>query len=108
MTDESIVEPSYDEIIIQLNTPPSPQLTSVDKKRLNKIVSCTICNKSMNEKTLKYFHDCQKTRSKKEKQAPIISDDQIQIYLQNQRLEHQEQQNTIRQNKFNNLIKNMV
>ena len=109
MTDESIVEPSYDEIIIQLNTPPSPQLTSVDKKRLNKIVSCTICNKSMNEKTLKNFHDCQKTRTKKEKQAqPQITDEQIQIYLQRQRLEQQEQQNTIRQDKFNKLIKNMI
>ena len=108
MTDESIVEPSYDEIIIQLNTPPSPQLTSVDKKRLNKIVSCTICNKSMNEKTLKYFHDCQKIRTKKEKQVPIITDEDIKVYLQRQRLEQEEYQNTIRQDKFNKLIRNMI
>ena len=108
MTDESIVEPSYDEIIIQLNTPPSPQLTSVDKKRLNKIVSCTICNKSMNEKTLKYFHDCQKTRTKKEKQASAITDEDIKVYLQRQQQEQQEHQQAIKQDKFNKLIRNMI
>ena len=101
-------EPSYDEIIVKINQPPPPTISSVDKKRLNKTVTCPLCNKSMNEKTLKYFHDCQKIRTKKEKQVPTITDEDIKVYLQNQRLEHQEQQNTIRQNKFNNLIKNMV
>ena len=99
-------EQTYDEVMIQVNQPPPPPLTSVDKKRLNKTVTCPLCNKQVNSKTMKYSHDCQKT--KKEKQTPTITDEQIQIYLQNQRLEHQEQQNTIRQNKFNNLIKNMV
>ena len=98
-------EPSYDEIIVKINQPPPPTISSVDKKRLNKTVTCPLCNKSMNEKTLKYSHNCQ---TKKEKQAPIITDDQIQIYLQNKHLEQQEHQNAIRQNKFNNLIKNMV
>ena len=98
-------EPSYDEIIVKINQPPPPTISSVDKKRLNKTVTCPLCNKSMNEKTLKYSHNCQ---TKKEKQAPIITDDQIQIYLQNKHLEQQEHQNAIRQDKFNKLIKNMI
>ena len=96
---------TYDDIKIKLNQSPP---NSIDKKRANKTETCSLCNKQLNKKTLKYFHDCQKTRSNKEKQAPIISDDQIQIYLQNQRLEHQEQQKTIRQHKLNKIIKNMV
>ena len=55
---------------------------------------------------MKYTHDCQKT--KKEKQAPTIADEDIKVYLQRQRLEQQEYQNTIRQDKFNKLIKNMI
>ena len=62
----------------------------------------------INEKTLKYFHDCQKTRTKKEKQASAITDEDIKVYLQRQQQEQQEHQQAIRQNKFNNLIKNMV
>ena len=107
MTDQ--IEPTYDEILVEANQPPPPTISSVDIKRKNKTVTCTICNKSMNEKTLKYFHDCQKTRTKKEKQAqPQITDEDIQIYLQRQHQEQQEQQNTIRQNKFNKLIRNMI
>ena len=103
---EPTEEPTYDEVMVQANKPPPPPLSSVDKKRLNKTVTCPLCNKQVNSKTMKYTHDCQKI--KKEKQAPTITDEDIKVYLQNQRLEHQEQQNTIRQNKFNNLIKNMV
>ena len=105
---EPTEEPTYDEVMAQANQPPPPPLTSVDKKRLNKTETCSLCNKQLNKKTLTYFHDCQKTRTKKEKQVPIITDEHIKVYLQNQQLEHQEHQNTIRQDKFNKLIKNMI
>ena len=103
---EQTEEPTYDEVMAQANQPPPQPLSSIDKKRLNKTVTCPLCNKQVNSKTMKYIHDCQKT--KKEKQAPIITDDQIQNYLQNKHLEHREQQNSIRQDKFNKLIKNMI
>jgi len=103
---EPTEEPTYDEVMVQANKPPPPPLSSVDKKRLNKTVTCPLCNKQVNSKTMKYTHDCQKT--KKEKQAPTITDEDIKVYLQRQRLEQQEYQNTIRQDKFNKLIKNMI
>ena len=97
---------TYDDIKIQLNQPPP---NSVDKKRANKTETCPLCNKQLNKKTLKYSHNCQRTKEEPKEQAqPHITDDQIQIYLQRQRLEQQEQQNTIRQERFNKLIKNMI
>ena len=103
---EPTEEPTYDEIMAQANQTPPPPLSSVDKKRLNKTVTCPLCNKQVNSKTMKYTHDCQKT--KKEKQAPTITDEDIKVYLQRQQQEHQDQQNTIRQERFNKLIKNMI
>ena len=101
-------EPSYDEIIVKINQPPPPTISSVDKKRLNKTVTCPICDKVMNKKTLKYSHNCQTKEEPKEQAQPQITDEQIQIYLQRQQQEQQEQQNTIRQERFNKLIRNMV
>ena len=107
MTDQ--IEPTYDEILVEANQPTPQPLTSIDKKRANKTVSCPICDKVMNKKTLKYSHNCQRTKEEPKEQAqPQITDEQIQIYLQNKHLEHREQQNSIRQDKFNKLIKNMV
>ena len=89
---------TYDDIKIQLNQPPP---NSVDKKRANKTETCPLCNKQLNKKTLKYSHNCQRTKEEPKEQAePQITDNQIQIYLQNQRLEQQEYQQTIRQNKL--------
>ena len=103
---EPTEEPTYDEILVEANqTPPQP-LTSIDKKRMNKTETCPLCNKQLNSKTMKYSHDCQKT--KKEKQTPTITDDQIQIYLQRQQQEQQEHQQAIKQDKFNKLIRNMI
>ena len=109
MTDESIVEPTYDEILIQSNNPTPQPLTSIDKKRANKTEMCPICDKVMNKKTLKYSHNCQRTKEEPKEQAqPQITDEHIKQYMIQQRLEQQEYQNTIRQDKFNKLIKNMI
>ena len=107
MTEQT--EESYDEIMVKINQPPPPPLTSVDKKRMNKTETCPLCNKQLNKKTLKYSHNCQRTKEEPKEQAqPQITDDHIKQYIMQQQQEQQEQQNTIRQNKFNNLIKNMV
>ena len=61
-------EQTYDEVMIQVNKPPPPPLTSVDKKRLNKTMTCPLCNKQVNSKTMKYTHDCQKTKKENKHQ----------------------------------------
>ena len=108
MIEPTELEPTYDEIKqmqTQVNQPPN----SVDKKRANKTETCPLCNKQLNKKTLKYSHNCQRTKEEPKEQAqPQITDEQIQIYLQRQQQEHQDQQNTIRQDKFNKLIRNMI
>ena len=103
---EPTEEPTYDEVMIQVNTPPPQPLSSIDKKRLNKTVTCPLCNKQVNSKTMKYTHDCQKI--KKEKQVPQITDDHIKQYIMQQQQEQEEQQKIIRRNKFSNMIRNMI
>ena len=107
MTEQT--EESYDEIMVKINQPPPPPLTSVDKKRMNKTETCPLCNKQLNKKTLKYSHNCQRTKEEPKVQSqPHITDDHIKQYIMQQQQEQQEQQNTIRQNKFSNMIRNMV
>ena len=99
---------TYDDIKIQLNQPPP---NSVDKKRANKTETCPLCNKQLNKKTSKYSHNCQRTKEEPKVQSqsqPHITDDHIKQYIMQQQQEQQEQQNTIRQNKFSNMIRNMV
>ena len=107
---EPTEEPTYDEVMNKVNnTPPPPTISSVDKKRLNKTVTCPICDKVMNKKTLKYSHNCQRTKEESKEQAqPQITDEDIQIYLQRQHQEQQEYQQSIKQDKFNKLIRNMI
>ena len=108
MIEPTELEPTYDEIKqmqTQVNQPPN----SVDKKRANKTETCPLCNKQLNKKTLKYSHNCQRTKEEPKEQAqPQITDDHIKQYIMQQQQEQQEQQNTIRQNKFSNMIRNMV
>ena len=54
-------EETNDDYNEMVTTNKQPITTSVDKKRLNKIVICPKCTKSMNRKTLTYSHDCQKS-----------------------------------------------
>jgi len=108
MIEPTELEPTYDEIK-QMQTQVNQPSNSVDKKRANKTETCPLCNKQLNKKTLKYSHNCQRTKEEPKEQAqPQITDDHIKQYIMQQQQEQQEQQNTIRQNKFNNLIKNMV
>ena len=103
---EPTEEPTYDEVMNKVN---QPTISTIDKKRANKTETCPLCNKQLNKKTLKYSHNCQRTKEEPKVQSqPQITDDHIQTYLQNQRLENQNNQNAIRQDKFNKLIKNMV
>ena len=107
MTDQ--IEPTYDEILVQSNKPTPQPLTSIDKKRANKTKMCPICDKVMNKKTLKYSHNCQRTKEEQKEQAqPQISDEDIKVYLQRQQQEQEEHQQAIRQDRFNKLIRNMI
>ena len=71
----------YNEMV---TTNKQPITTSVDKKRLNKVVSCPKCNKQMNRKTLTYSHDCQKIKqhiSSIEATEKQITDEDVHDYL---------------------------
>ena len=97
---------TYDDIKIQLNQPPP---NSVDKKRANKTETCPLCNKQLNKKTLKYSHNCQRTKEEPKEQAqPQITDDHIKQYIMHQQQEQQEHQQAIKEARFSNMIRNMV
>jgi len=84
-----------------------PITTSVDKKRLNKTVICPKCNKSMNNKTFTYSHDCQKIKQPissikvAEKQ---ITDEDVHDYLLKQETLIRDTALQQKQERFNNMI----
>ena len=84
-----------------------PITTSVDKKRLNKVVSCPKCGKNMNRKTLTYSHDCQKIKQPissikvAEKQ---ITDEDVHDYLLKQETLIRDTALQQKQERFNNMI----
>ena len=83
-------EETNDDYNEMVTTNKQPITTSVDKKRLNKTVICPKCNKSMNNKTFTYSHDCQKIKQPTMKPTSItevntpITDEQVETYLQKQ------------------------
>ena len=100
-----------------------PQISSVQKKRDNKLYKCSHCGKSMNRKTLLYSHNCMNKETKPEKQidvpAPVvreivrevikepeITDTHIQEYINRKNTEQQDRAKQDRQNRFNKLIQN--
>ena len=96
----------YNEMV---TTNKQPITTSVDKKRLNKIVSCPKCNKSMNKKTLTYSHDCQKNKQATIKDDPKptdISDQDVHDYLVKQKLITRDNLISQRKDRFNDMMKN--
>ena len=84
-----------------------PITTSVDKKRLNKVVICPKCNKSMNNKTFTYSHDCQKIKQPipsikaTEKQ---ITDEDVHEYLLKQETAIKDTALQQKRERFNNMI----
>ena len=87
-----------------------PIVSSVDKKRLNKTVVCSKCNKSMNRKTLIYRHDCQqiKQHTIKNEPKPIeITEQDVHDYLNKQQALDRDNLILQRTDKFNNMIKNI-
>ena len=100
-----------------------PQISSVQKKRDNKLYKCNHCGKSMNRKTLLYSHNCMNKQTKPEKQidvpAPVvrevvrevykqpeITDEHIQEYINRKKTEQQEKAKQDRQTRFNRLMAN--
>ena len=94
----------YNEMV---TTNKQPITTSVDKKRLNKTVICPKCNKSMNNKTFTYSHDCQKIKQPipsikaTEKQ---ITDEDVHDYLLKQETLIRDTALQQKQERFNNMI----
>ena len=94
----------YNEMV---TTNKQPITTSVDKKRLNKVVSCPKCGKHMNRKTLTYSHDCQKIKQPipnikaTEKQ---ITDEDVHDYLLKQETFIKDTALQQKQERFNNMI----
>ena len=94
----------YNEMV---TTNKQPITTSVDKKRLNKVVICPKCNKSMNNKTFTYSHDCQKIKQPissikiAEKQ---ITDEDVHDYLLKQETLIKDTALQQKRERFNNMI----
>ena len=100
-------EETNDDYNEMVTTNKQPITTSVDKKRLNKTVICTKCNKQMNRKTLTYSHDCQKIKQPipsikaTEKQ---ITDEDVHDYLLKQETVIRDNVLQQKQERFNNMI----
>ena len=94
----------YNEMV---TTNKQPITTSVDKKRLNKIVVCPKCNKSMNNKTFTYTHNCQKIKQPNSSIETIekqITDEDIHDYLLKQETVMRDNVLQQKQTRFNNMI----
>ena len=102
-----------------------PQISSVQKKRDNKLYKCSHCGKSMNRKTLLYSHNCMNKTNKPEKQIdvpppvvrvkevvkeiikqPEITDQHIEEYINRKKTEQQDRAKQDREAIFNKLIQN--
>ena len=94
----------YNEMV---TTNKQPITTSVDKKRLNKIVICPKCNKSMNNKTFTYTHNCQKIKqhiSSIKATEKQITDEDVHDYLLKQETVIRDNVLQQKQERFNNMI----
>ena len=100
-------EETNDDYNEMVTTNKQPITTSVDKKRLNKVVICPKCNKSMNNKTFTYSHDCQKIKQPissikvAEKQ---ITDEDVHDYLLKQETLIKDTVLQQKRERFNNMI----
>ena len=82
-------------------------VSSVDKKRLNKVVSCPKCGKNMNRKTLTYSHDCQKIKQPIPSIKAIekqITDEDVHDYLLKQETLIKDTALQQKRERFNNMI----
>ena len=100
------------------------ELTSIERKRLNKVFQCDICGQTMNKRTLLYHHNCQHKQTKP-KAPPIIkevikeipkeiikeipqeiTDDHIKEYIQRKQQEHIIKAKEEQKQRFNRLMRN--
>ena len=94
----------YNEMV---TTNKQPITTSVDKKRLNEIVICQKCIKSMNNKTFTYTHNCQIIKqpiSSIEATEKQITDEDVHYYLLKQETVIRDNVLQQKQERFNNMI----
>ena len=104
------INDNYDDMVTSNK---EPSVSSVDKKRMNKTTNCPKCGKSMTKKTLTYSHDCDKTKQHIIKPTSItrsntlVTDEDVEIYLQKQETLVKENLISQRTDRFNNMIKNI-
>ena len=107
----------------QSEPPPKPTLdekdiSSVEKKRMNKVYQCDKCLKQMNRKTLLYHHNCEHkpknpTAPPREiikeviKEVPQeITDDHVEQYLRKKQEAYAIRAKQERADRFNRLMRN--
>ena len=118
---ESIHEEPVEESKPQVQSKPKldeKDISSVEKKRMNKVYQCDKCLKQMNRKTLLYHHNCEHkstipTAPPKEiikeiiKEVPQeITDDHVEQYLRKKQEQYAIRAKQERADRFNRLMRN--
>ena len=120
---EEIHQPEQPEDQPEEQPKEEPQISSVQRKRENKLYKCNHCGKSMNRKTLLYSHNCMNKQTKPEKQidvpAPVvreivrevhkepeITDQHIEDYINRKKQAQLDRAKQDRQARFNKLMAN--
>ena len=119
------LEPIHEETSVE-DSKPAPSkptidekdISSVEKKRMNKIYQCDKCGKQMNRKTLLYHHNCEHKETKpiapqreiiKEiiKEVPQeITDEHVEQYLKKKQEAYVMKAKQERLDRFNRLMRN--
>ena len=118
---ESIHEEPVEESKPQVQSKPKldeKDISSVEKKRMNKVYQCEKCGKQMNRKTLLYHHNCEHRPKNpvpppreiiKEiiKEIPQeITDDHVEQYLKKKQEQYAIKAKQERVDRFNRLMRN--
>ena len=119
------LEPIHEEPIVEesKSEPSKPKLdekdiSSVEKKRMNKVYQCEKCFKQMNRKTLLYHHNCEHKPVKPipppreiikeviKEVSPEITDEHVEQYLKKKQEAYAIRAKQERADRFNRLMRN--
>ena len=118
---ESIHEEPVEESKPQVQSKPKldeKDISSVEKKRMNKVYQCEKCGKQMNRKTLLYHHNCDHKPVKPvappreiikeviKEVSPEITDDHVEQYLKKKQEAYSIRAKQERADRFNRLMRN--
>ena len=118
---ESIHEEPVEESKPQVQSKPKldeKDISSVEKKRMNKVYQCEKCGKQMNRKTLLYHHNCEHKPVKPipppreiikeviKEVSPEITDEHVEQYLKKKQEAYAIRAKQERADRFNRLMRN--